>query len=711
MRAADLDSVERLNNGDLVVAGYTGGAFPGYVNAGGVDGYIRRMTTSGSEVWTVQFGTPGFDDPYGLAVGPSDRIAVVGRQTGGGPGYLRVFSSTGVEELYISLGPGQGDGVAFDSSGNILVAGRSAYQAGYVNKYAPDGTQLWDQTFSGNPSDVIADATGNIFVAVEGKVIAFDSSGNQVWSTPSFANWVISLATDGSAIFATGGIISLNGANWDGFVQRIESNGSLGWFERINVTLNTYVQETIMRGITHDSVLGKVVACGDLVWSGQGRRPSIVSFDGASGGQRSLEHLVTTANTSANGCAWSGSSVFVAGVAFQAITTMVGIQDTFVVQMTPEETIYALVDQDGRTVTVSFAEVSGGTGGVTLQTSTQGPPPPAGFKVAGVYYYLETDLTFGSPVDICINYLDGDFRSAGQEVQARLRHWDTTLDPDDWLDITTSLDTVNNEICGVSLTGLSPFIITEEEPAVAPVVEAVSAPLAPQEVGTSILVDASFTDENASDTHTAEWSWGDSTTSAGTVTEGNGSGTVTGSHAYSTPGVYTLSVVVTDSTGLSGSASFHYVVVYDPDGGFVTGGGLINSPAGAYLVDPSLVGKANFGFNSKYKKGTNVPTGQTEFVFKVADLNFHSSDYEWLVVAGAKAKYKGIGNINGTGNYGFMLSAVDGSVSGGGGEDKFRIKIWDKDNADMVVYDNELGASDDSDATTVIGAGNIVIHE
>ncbi len=31
------------------------------------------------------------------------------------------------------------------------------------------------------------------------------------------------------------------------------------------------------------------------------------------------------------------------------------------------------------------------------------------------------------------------------------------------------------------------------------------------------------------------------------------------------------------------------VVIYDPDGGFVTGGGWINSPAGAYSADPTTV--------------------------------------------------------------------------------------------------------------------------
>jgi hypothetical protein len=39
----------------------------------------------------------------------------------------------------------------------------------------------------------------------------------------------------------------------------------------------------------------------------------------------------------------------------------------------------------------------------------------------------------------------------------------------------------------------------------------------------------------------------------------------------------------------------HFLVVYDPDVGFVTGGGWIDSPESAYMPDPSLTGRANFG--------------------------------------------------------------------------------------------------------------------
>jgi len=167
-------------------------------------------------------------------------------------------------------------------------------------------------------------------------------------------------------------------------------------------------------------------------------------------------------------------------------------------------------------------------------------------------------------------------------------------------------------------------------------------------------------------------------------------------------------LTVNDGMGGVATASL-LVAVYDPSAGFVTGGGWINSPPGAYSANPSLTGKANFGFVSKYQKGATVPAGKTEFQFRVANLNFHSTSYQWLVVAGAKRQYKGSGSINGGGDYGFMLTATDGEINGERGVDKFRIKIWDRATG-STVYDNQMSDADDADAVQSIAGGSIVVR-
>src|SRR6266542_1219782 len=62
---------------------------------------------------------------------------------------------------------------------------------------------------------------------------------------------------------------------------------------------------------------------------------------------------------------------------------------------------------------------------------------------------------------------------------------------------------------------------------------------------------ASFTDPDAGDTHTASIDWGDGTTAPGTIDET--AKTIAGSHVYLLQGTFTVTIVVTDSFGATGS--------------------------------------------------------------------------------------------------------------------------------------------------------------
>jgi hypothetical protein len=249
-------------------------------------------------------------------------------------------------------------------------------------------------------------------------------------------------------------------------------------------------------------------------------------------------------------------------------------------------------------------------------------------------------------------------------------------------------------------------------------------PSSPVPIGTSVAAVAAYTDAGWRDTHTAllQWDWDSETaTSTGAASTGIASaGIANGSNTYTAAGVYTVRVLVTDDDGEVASRSSAvdisaYVVVYDPAGGFVTGAGWIESPVAACRFtacasDGTAVGKATFGFVSRYARGATVPTGTTEFHFQAGGLKFQSVSYQWLVIAGGRAQYKGEGTINGVGHYGFILTAIDGQLNGGDGSDKLRIKIWDLDNASAsVIYDNQMGALDDGNAATALGGGVISI--
>jgi hypothetical protein len=127
------------------------------------------------------------------------------------------------------------------------------------------------------------------------------------------------------------------------------------------------------------------------------------------------------------------------------------------------------------------------------------------------------------------------------------------------------------------------------------------------------------------------------------------------------------------------------VVVYDPNGGFVTGGGWIPSSTGE---------KANFGFVAKYKAGTATPEGQVKFQLKTPEMDFKASSYDWLVITGPKAQFAGTGTIDGQGAYRFTLTAE--YISNG---DTFRIQIWNADGSQK--YDS---------GTKGLGGGSIIVH-
>ena len=180
---------------------------------------------------------------------------------------------------------------------------------------------------------------------------------------------------------------------------------------------------------------------------------------------------------------------------------------------------------------------------------------------------------------------------------------------------------------------------------------------------------------------------------------------------FTAAGVHNICVSGTDSVGNAGAEECVLFAAYDATGGFVTGGGWISPPAGALPASRSLTGKANFSFNAKYEKGMTVPTGDTQFQLQVANFKFKSTSYEWLVVSGSRAQYLGSGTVNGSGKYGFVVTVVDGKQSGGDGADRARLKVYDQNRGNAVVFDSQPGAPDNADPTTALGGGSIVIHK
>ena len=217
----------------------------------------------------------------------------------------------------------------------------------------------------------------------------------------------------------------------------------------------------------------------------------------------------------------------------------------------------------------------------------------------------------------------------------------------------------------------------------------------------SISVATSFSDPG-NDTFVTALDCGTGTMSQAAAPNGTAGGTCT----FASAGVYAVQLTVRDDDGDSDTeVATGQVVVYDASAGWVTGGGWIDSPAGAYVPAASISGKLTFGFVAKYQSSSvSIPNGNAEFKLSLAKLDFHSTSLDWLVVTGSTAHLQGSGTLDGTGSYGFSIHATEASAG-----DAVRIRIWNRVTGD-VVYDNAPGSPPDSSDASPLGGGSIRVH-
>jgi len=160
------------------------------------------------------------------------------------------------------------------------------------------------------------------------------------------------------------------------------------------------------------------------------------------------------------------------------------------------------------------------------------------------------------------------------------------------------------------------------------------------------------------------------------------------------PAIYMI--VVTEVA--SGAQAMAVLTVYNPEGGFATGGGWIKPADDGLNTHPNV--RANFGFVAKYKQGR--ATGNLEFRYTDGYIDLKSTSIQQLVITGGKiAQFKGWAGVNGEQGNWFFAKAIDNGEPGVG-LDVFDIKVW------------APGVSTNSDPTEraggALGGGNIVVH-
>lgn len=266
----------------------------------------------------------------------------------------------------------------------------------------------------------------------------------------------------------------------------------------------------------------------------------------------------------------------------------------------------------------------------------------------------------------------------------------------------------NGSIVAVGNTGLVLLVpqgASRQAPAVGPIKTTGTA-----RVNLPLSFSASFKDVDLRDTHTATWSWGDGGKEAGTVSEKNGTGVVSGQHTYRAAGIYTVTLTVTDSSGKSTTVQRKVIVC--AAGQAITGEGSFLSLPGTVKAAPHQHGAANFSLLSEAGNQTGQAKTGSLLLFDAPGLNFRSSQFESLMVRGSQFQYKGSGTVNGVAGYKFALTAT---ASANGGQDRVRIQIWHLapgSQAEIVDYDNvpDSRAPGSGDAGSPVGKGAITIH-
>jgi hypothetical protein len=176
--------------GDVIVVGETEGVLAGS-GSGNWDAWVRKYAADGRVRWTRQFGTPGSDGAEGVASDRSGNVVLVGSTGGEFPGqtlrgsgdaFVRKLSRSGKELWTRQFGSADSDfgtSIDTDRSGNVYVGGNAYGQLpgqdevgegdAFVRRYGGDGRRSWTRQFGTASQDgtngVGVDGSGRVYLA------------------------------------------------------------------------------------------------------------------------------------------------------------------------------------------------------------------------------------------------------------------------------------------------------------------------------------------------------------------------------------------------------------------------------------------------------------------------------------------------------------------------------------------------------------------
>jgi hypothetical protein len=130
--------------GAAIVAGYTGGSFPGFSNLGGIDAFVRKYSSSGQLMMTDQFGAAYHDVATSISTDPANNFYVAGstegtlgsRPAGGIDAFVRKYASNNAPVWLRQFGTAATDAARAIAAASIkiYVAGSTAGALGGANQ-------------------------------------------------------------------------------------------------------------------------------------------------------------------------------------------------------------------------------------------------------------------------------------------------------------------------------------------------------------------------------------------------------------------------------------------------------------------------------------------------------------------------------------------------------------------------------------------------
>jgi len=450
------------SSGNAFVAGYTGSfSFPTanpfqdsnnstHASPADADAFVAKLNPSGSAlVYSTYLGGRDSDYATGIAVDSLGSAYIVG--------------TADCWDTLCGIGPFPTTAGSFQPSSSD-----ESNTDTFVTKLDPAGSALVYSTFlAGSIQDGCEiDIRAGFYQLGCIPSIAIDSSGNA---------YVTGLTC--SSDFPTRNPLQpANAGGCDAFVTKLNPTGSdvvystyLGgsgpdtpWYIAVDSAGNVYVAgQTFSPDFPTSSPLQAVYAGGGDVFVAElnpsGSALLFSTYLGGSGddGAGSVA-LDSSGNIYLAG--WTSSPDFPSASPLQA-NYGGGPWDAFVAKIVIDNTpLGSPTVQPADTTTgtspvmLSFSDVTQ-AGETSLTSSTAGEPPPTGFQLGSpaTYYDLTTTAEFSGSITVCISYAGVTFSSG---AQPQLYHFQGGA----WVDVTTSVDTANQIVCG-SVTSLSPFAV------------------------------------------------------------------------------------------------------------------------------------------------------------------------------------------------------------------------------------------------------------